>query len=178
MPPLGLQEGLFLTWKTGVDIELVCLNCFYILCLVYSEPSNCPWLLSCIYAPPTSLRQLEFWHFLSSLGNSFGGAWLLLGDYNSVLSSSEKSGGRDFGSSSHSDFMDFVNSNALVDLGFVGNRFTWSNHRVGRANIRERLDRGFANQDWVHLFPNSLINHFSASKSDHCPILLSIDGSY
>lgn len=71
-----------------------------------------------------------------------------------------------------------MNSNALVDLGFVANRFTWSNHRGGSANIRERLDMGFANQNWVHIFPNSLINHFLAIQSDHCPILLSTSGSY
>jgi hypothetical protein len=80
--------------------------------------------------------------------------------------------------SSHNEFTDFVNSNALVDLGFVGNRFAWSNHRSGSANIRERLDRGFANQNWVHIFPNSLINHFPAIQSNHCPILLSTSGSY
>jgi hypothetical protein len=67
------------------------------------------------------------------LGNSFGGPWLLLGDFNSILSPFEKSGGRNFGSSSHNDFVDFVHSNALVDLGFVGNKFTWSNHREGRG---------------------------------------------
>jgi hypothetical protein len=39
----------------------------------------------------------------------------------------------------------------------VGNKFTWSNHRSRRANIRERLDHGLANQGWVHLYPNSLI---------------------
>ena len=36
---------------------------------------------------------------------------------------SEKNGGRDFGSS-HGNFVDLVHSNALVDLGFVGNKFT------------------------------------------------------
>jgi hypothetical protein len=122
--------------------------------------------------------RLDFWSFLSDLGTSFRGAWLLLGDFNSILSPSEKCGGHDFGSSSHNEFTDFVNSNALVDLGFVGNRFTWSNHRSGSANIRERLDRGFANQNWVHIFPNSLIKHFPAIQSDHCPILLSTSGSY
>jgi hypothetical protein len=122
--------------------------------------------------------RLDFWSFLSDLGTSFRGAWLLLGDFNSILSPSEKCGGHDFGSSSHNELTDFVNSNALVDLGFVGNRFTWSNHISGSANIRERLDRGFANQNWVHIFPNSLINHFPAIPSDHCPILLSTSGSY
>lgn len=103
---------------------------------------------------------------------------MILGDFNSILSSIEKCGGRDFGSSSHNDFADFVHSNALVDLGFVGNKFTRSNHRLRRANIKERLDRGLANHNWVHLFPNSLINHFPATRSNHCPLLLSTIGTY
>ncbi|XP_059440565.1 uncharacterized protein LOC132173020 [Corylus avellana] len=178
VPPSGFQGGLYLAWKHGVDIEPVRLDKHCISCLVYSEPVRCPWLFSGVYAPHTSQRRDVFWSVLSKLGNSFGGAWLLLGDFNSILSSSEKSGGRDFGSSSHGNFVDFVHSNALVDLGFVGNRFTWSNCRVGRENIRERLDRGLANQNWVHSFPNSLVNHFPATQSDHCPILISTDGSY
>jgi hypothetical protein len=83
---------------------------------------------------------------------------------------SEKSGGRSVGSPSQLEFLDFVHFNALVDLGFVGNRFTWSNHRSGKDNIRERLDRGLVNQDWIQSFPNSLLNH--------CPILLLSAGTY
>jgi hypothetical protein len=40
------------------------------------------------------------------------------------------------------------------------------------------LDRGLANQDWIQIFPNSLLNHFPAFHSDHCPILLSYAGTY
>jgi hypothetical protein len=43
-------------------------------------------------------------------------------------------------------------------------------------SIRERLDFGLANQGWVHLYPNSLINYLWASNSNHCPILLSTSG--
>jgi hypothetical protein len=85
-----------------------------------------------------------------------------MGGFNYVLSPAEKSG-CSFGSSSQGEFVDFVQYNALVDLGFFGNKFTWSNHRPSRANIREWLNRGLANQQWVHLFPNAVINHLSAS---------------
>jgi hypothetical protein len=94
------------------------------------------------------------------------------------MSSVEKTGGRNFGLPSHLDFFDFVHSNALIDLGFVGNKFTWSNNWSGGDNIRERLDCGLANQGWAHLYPNSLLNHLWASHSDHCPLLLSTSGSY
>lgn len=99
-------------------------------------------------------------------------------DFNTILSPLDKCGGRDFGSFSHNEFTDFVHSNALVDLGFIGNQYAWSNHHFGLANIREHLDKGFATREWVHLFPNSIINHLSASNSDHCPLLLSTAGSY
>jgi exonuclease III len=161
VPPVGSRGGIFLTLKDGVNLEPVKLDSHSISCLVFSERLSTPWLFS-----------------MSELGNSFGGTWLLMGDFNYVLSSSEKSGGHSFGSPSHLEFLDFVHSNALVDLGFVGNRYTWSNHRSGRDNIRERLDRGLANQDWIQIFPNSLINRFPASHSDHCPILLSFAGTY
>ena len=82
-----------------------------------------------MYAPHISQGRALFWNSLANLGNSIGGGRLLLGDFNSILSFSEKCGGCAFGSSTHYDFVDFVHSNALIDLGFIGNKFTWSNHR-------------------------------------------------
>lgn len=54
-----------------------------------------------------------------------------------LLSPSEKSGGCSHGTISHRHFEDFVHANALIDFGFNGYKFNWSNHRQGRANIRE-----------------------------------------
>jgi hypothetical protein len=178
VPPLGLPGEIYFAWEDGVDVEPVRIDKNCISCLVYSDPPSNPWLFSGVYAPHNSQRRVDFWNSLASLGNSFGGAWLLLGEFNSILSSFEKSGGRAFGSTAHSDFVDFVNFNALIDLGFVGNKFTWRNHRMGRDNIREWLDRGLANHNWVNLFSNALINHFPTTQSDHCPILISTSGSY
>ena len=159
-------------------MDFVCLDQHHISCMVVYDPPQCSWLISCVYAPYTVQNCFALWSNLSALGNSFSGARLLLGDFNAILSSIDKCGGRSFGSTSHMDFVDFVQTNALVDLGFVGNNFTWSNHRSSRANIRERLDHGLANQGWVSFFLNSLINHFLAVNSDHCPILLSTSTTY
>ncbi|XP_074277032.1 uncharacterized protein LOC141600687 [Silene latifolia] len=44
----------------------------------------------------------------------------------------------------------------------------WENpHR-----IYERLDKGFASNDWLSLFPNTFIKHFPIQISDHAPIIL------
>lgn len=50
-PPTGHLGGLVFAWKPGVDVELVSINQFYINLLVYSDPPNRPWLISCVYGP-------------------------------------------------------------------------------------------------------------------------------
>ena len=38
-----------------------------------------------------------------------------------------------------------IEKNGLIDINFSGNPYTWSNGREGLANIKEMLDRAFAN---------------------------------
>ena len=40
--------------------------------------------------------------------------------------------------------------------------------------ILERLDRGFANEGWLSLYPYSWEEHLITSKSDHAPILIQV----
>ena len=108
VPPIGFKGGLFVTWKQGFVLEPIRLDANHISCLVVSTPPLCSWMISCVYVPPSIQNRSGFWSKLTYLGNSFGGPWLLLGDFNAILSSSEKCGGRSFGSTSHLDFADFV----------------------------------------------------------------------
>jgi hypothetical protein len=60
----------------------------------------------------------------------------------------------------------------MIDLGFSGNPYTWSNHRQGLGLIKERLDRCIASLEWIHTFSNFSINHLPAHTSDHNPLIL------
>ena len=102
----------------------------------------------------------------------FSGHWCLLGDLNSISTKAEKKGGRSLGEGSSRIFRAFVDNVTAIDLGFSGPRFTWTNRRVGRANIRERLDRGICNVDWQSLFPCVGVKHLTTPNSDHNAILL------
>lgn len=57
----------------------------------------------------------------------------------------------------------------MIDLGFVGSCYTWTNTR-----IKERLDRGFCNYRWRTTFPDTFIRHPTRTRFDHCPILLQL----
>jgi exonuclease III len=177
VPAAGTKGGLILAWKPGFDLEPILLNPHHISCLIYSDPPSSPWLLSCIHAPSQWNLRSDFWSLLKNTGSRFGGPWLLAGDFNAILAPEEKQGGRDFGSSSHNVFSDFVQVMGLVDLGYNGNPFTWCNKRHGRAKIKERLDHGLSNHDWLLLFPDSIVHHLPATASDHNPIKITTEGN-
>jgi hypothetical protein len=116
---------------------------------------------------------MAFWDSMCSVGNSYIGPWLCIGDFNMILDQSEKTGGKPYACSSTDPFHHFINEFGLIDLGFSGNLFTWSNHRDGDNLIKERLNRGLASPQWIHLFPSYSIRHLPAHTSDHNPLLLS-----
>ena len=96
----------------------------------------------------------------------------MIGDLNSVAKGSEKKGGSSKGTNLSRSFQQFVSEVGAIDLGFSGPKFTWSNKRVGWANVRERLDRGICNADWQSLFPKAGVRHLTTQNSDHNPIVL------
>jgi hypothetical protein len=109
---------------------------------------------------------------MNTLGVSYNDSWVCIGDFNSITSPDDKFGGRAFDSFSPNLFADFMDGFGMIDLGFSGNPFTWSNHRQGSGLIKERLDRGVANCHWIHFFPSYSVVHLPAHSSDHCPLLL------
>jgi hypothetical protein len=138
----------------------------------YSDPPHQPWILSCIYGPPYHNDKALFWESMCSIGNLYDGPWLCIGDFNMILNQSDKKGGRPFACSSNDPFQSFVHSQGLVDLGFSGNPYTWSNNRDGIHLIQERLDRGLASAQWIHLFPSFSLCHQPSHTSDHHSLLL------
>jgi hypothetical protein len=173
---MGSTGGLCFGWKPGVDIEPTSQNQNLINLLVFSDPPNLPWMLSAIYGPPYKKMKRIFWEALHQTASSFSGPWLCMGDFNEVLLQVDKKGGRPFSSSSSNGFNALVNQQGLVDLGFSGNPYTWTNKRLNFANIKERLDRAFSNTEWRSTFPKASVYHFPATTSDHNPIILNTNG--
>ncbi|KAG8371223.1 hypothetical protein BUALT_Bualt13G0065400 [Buddleja alternifolia] len=125
----------------------------------------------------TSAAKARFWDTLIEIGNTFNGPWLILGDFNAIFSQKEKKGGHQFVSSSFGGFKGFIDEGDLVDLGFEGNPYTWSNKRGGVVNIQLRLDRCLANTPWLSLFAQAFVSHLPAINSDHTPLILHTDSA-
>ena len=100
--------------------------------------------------------------------------WVCIGDFNEILFSEEKRGGRVRPHCQMQAFRDVLDVCGFMDLGFTGPEFTWQGVRHGQV-IWERLDRGVANYDWMAKFPTAAIRHLHCISSDHRPLLLMLN---
>jgi hypothetical protein len=70
-------------------------------------------------------------------------------------------------------FCNMLEGCQLSDLGFLGPKFTWVNHRTNGTFIKERLDRAVANRQWCGMHGQTVVNVLAACMSDHNPLLMS-----
>lgn len=107
-----------------MDVEVISSSPTSINLLIYSDPVNTPWLISCVYGPTRWHLRDDFWRELDVLADSFGGPWICLGDFNCLVADWEKQGGLPLASSTLNPLQNFINSHGLIDLGFSGSPFT------------------------------------------------------
>ncbi|GLT61710.1 hypothetical protein SLA2020_343970 [Shorea laevis] len=175
----GLVEGLWLLWddsRLSMDILSTNNQAIHVVIQVSNNPLFLfNWFFSGIYGRPQFEIRNMLWQELFAMANIIQGPWMIIGDFNDVVDQSVKFGGNEISQTRAQDYLDCMNNCDMVDLGFIGNRFTWVNMRFSSQLIKERLDRVWANIDWKLSFPNASLFHLPCTHSDHCPILLDLN---
>lgn len=64
---------------------------------------------------------------------------MIIGDFNEILHEKEKWGGNQFNASKAKACLHFIARSNLIDLGYFGPKFTWTNKHRGLAHVKERL---------------------------------------
>lgn len=75
--------------------------------------------------------------------------------FNEIKFDYEKKGGAPIDERRMEEFRRALDECGLEDIGYTGPWFPWECGKLPKTNIRERLDRGVANVDWIHNFLNS-----------------------
>lgn len=137
VPSRGTAGGLVLMWHDVVNLTVIFSNENIINCVIQEDSDIPDWQFTCLYDPPVPGLRAQFWDSLADIGTAFTGPWNIIGDFNALLSQDDKKGGRAVSQSSNGGFRHLINTHGLIDLGFQGHPFTWSNRRRGVANIQE-----------------------------------------
>ncbi|XP_065633632.1 uncharacterized protein LOC112033392 [Quercus suber] len=136
------------------------------------EADGFAWYLTCFYGWPEADQRFKSWILLNHLRSFVHRPWMCIGDFNAILSSSEKLSKRPPQARLIDEFREALEMNELKDLGYKGYQYTWNNKRPEEANTRERLDQAVANGEWREKFPPTTVTHISLHTSDHAPIIL------
>lgn len=88
---------------------------------------------------------------------------------------SEKLGGRPQNLVSLEEFNTMINDCGIIDCGYEGSKYTWSNNQEGGGFVWARLDRVFTNPAWADVFSSTMVKDLPRSTSDHSPMLIQID---
>ncbi|KAA3489871.1 reverse transcriptase [Gossypium australe] len=159
-------------FANGIDVDATGSRGSHIDVVVEENDGAETWRFTGFYGEPVEQNRKVSWELLRALHNGNNLPWLVAGDFNEILFSFEKQGGRIREERQMDAFRKILDDCELADLGFSGQWCTWERGRLVSNNIRERLDRGVANTSWWELFPNFEVCHLQHSFSDHCPLVV------
>ena len=100
--------------------------------------------------------------------------WVVFGDFNETIHSDEKLGGVDRDARQMEAFRECLSRCELIDLGFIGQKFTWCNGRFGEQRTLLRLDQMVANEGWTESFFEARVLNSSIPISNHCLMILNL----
>ena len=163
-----------LLWKNSIEVEVISSSPNHIDAVVGANPRD-QWRFTGVYGFADSSRKQETWSLLRGLHRGVSLPWLCVGDFNEILWSHEKFGLGPRQECKMRDFRDVLDECGLMDLGFIGEKFTWRGKRSGGL-VLERIDRATASNGWFSRFPGTKVHHLPTHSSDHKAILIKLDG--
>uniref|UniRef100_A0A803QIB1 Reverse transcriptase domain-containing protein n=1 Tax=Cannabis sativa TaxID=3483 RepID=A0A803QIB1_CANSA len=166
-PRTGLSGGLMLLWKDDIVLQLNTFGSCYFDTLI-TDASDHKFHFTTFYGAPFVHNRLDSWILLRQLSNIAPlQPWLIIGDFNEIISNENKSGGSLRSESQMSAFRDALDFCHLMDPPFHGVSYTWAKDRTSTNTLKERIDWCFVNDVWSSTFQQPKISHLAYFHSDH-----------
>lgn len=145
---------IWVTWSSQVRMTPVFKSEQMITMSVLLEGEEDEFFCSFVYAENTGERRKELWNDMKDHQNSRmfqNREWIIMGDFNEILDGEEHSNYEDSGLMTFGmkDFESVIQHCRLLDMGFQGPKYTWSNKR-DEGTISKKLDRILVNETWLN----------------------------
>ena len=125
VPSEGKSDGLALLWKPEVKVDTQTFSRWHIDSIIDFGDSIGKWQLTRLYGHLDTQGRPESWAHLHQLAKTNNLPWICVGDFNKVLSVTEKQGGLDTPFRQIENFRQCINTCGLKDIGYVGSWFMW-----------------------------------------------------
>lgn len=126
----------------------------------------------CLYGWPKHNEKHFTWELIDHLAKEDHDVWLVMGDYNQVLSREDKRGGLEANLGNIFEFREVLENCELREIAFSGPRFTWD-MGVWRRSLSRRdsitplqMNRG------KNRFSGACVTHLCRQGSDDVPVMV------
>ena len=122
---------ILIIWQADkVELDIIESTDQTIHCMAFCKSTSIKFSISFVYAFNTIVGRRPLWENLCNFNYSYELPWLLLGDFNNVLSSEEKANGRPVRTYEVRDFRNCCYEIGCSDLRATGVFHTWTNNSV------------------------------------------------
>ncbi|GLU14892.1 hypothetical protein SLE2022_314330 [Rubroshorea leprosula] len=174
IPSQGRAGGLWLFWCSNtVSLEILNSSSQFIHCALTQSQIAC--LVTFVYIQPHVAMKDLCWEQLRDLAEHVNDNWVVMGDFNDILTVEEASPKATRGFMRAQRFRDRLTSCGLHSTEPLGCRYTWLRKQNGRVLLRERLDRALFNMMALESLPDVKVINLPRLCSDHHPVLLCLD---
>lgn len=150
------NNKIWLFWNEEVNCNILDSNQQYITCEIRHEDCNENFIMTYVYAKCKDHLRKPLWDGMLNWSDT-NYPWCIIGDFNVISSTHEKLGGRDYNINKSLEFLSIIEACGLIDMGYIGQHYTWCNHRKDGATIWKRLDRGMSNDKWLEKMPHTVL---------------------
>ena len=84
-------------------------------------------------------EKYQIWNQLFRFWEGMRDPWVILEDFNALLYSIDKNGGKGIGSFNDVAFRGYMDYMDGIKIDFIGNSFTWDNGKIGHSMVMEQL---------------------------------------
>ncbi|VFQ97160.1 unnamed protein product [Cuscuta campestris] len=139
----------------------------FIHCRILCNVSQKCFHITFVFALYNVTVRRQLWETISDFAVNIKTPWAIMGDFNSVLNSSERLNCHTY-AYDMTDLLHFRLNNDLIDAKATGTHFTWN-----KGNKWAKLDRVMVNCEWDALQWDCWAEFKPMEfQSDHCPVLL------
>ncbi|VVB02234.1 unnamed protein product [Arabis nemorensis] len=165
---------IVVVWEPFLSVVVYLKTPQLMLCGVLNPTTNKAFTVAFIYARNRRLERLPLWNLLKDLTASNimqNSQWIVMGDFNQVLSLSEVSSllPSTVCLQGLADLQDYLSISGLFDLSPRG----WTNKSSVNPKAH-KLDRALVNEKWQDEFPDSNAFFDVPGGFDHSPILVTL----
>ncbi|KAF8025231.1 hypothetical protein BT93_F2160 [Corymbia citriodora subsp. variegata] len=127
-----------------------------------------------VYGEHTFVSRRPLWQDIISLSQGLKDSpWIVAGDFNAIWDPSDCIGSPDVWIPAFDDFKECMDEAELIDLRFVGFRFTWSTSS-GATRKQRKIDRVLVNNCWCLSYSFSEASFLAPGISDHTSMVVKV----